>query len=101
MPKIETNSRDEMGIQVKLNRGIQQEAKRGVTGVTAGNSAMRPIVVLLKQNVEYLQKHLPACEVHTHRQSAVHFLYNLNRSKMKVYWDECKDKNDEVCSLFF
>lgn len=24
MPKIETNSRDEMGIQVKLNRGIQQ-----------------------------------------------------------------------------
>lgn len=48
MPKIETNSRDEMGIQVKLNRGIQQEAKRGVTGVTAGNSATRPIVVLLK-----------------------------------------------------
>lgn len=48
MPKIETNSRDEMGIQVKLNRGIQQEAKRGVTGETAGNSAMRPIVVLLK-----------------------------------------------------
>lgn len=46
MPKIETNSRDEMGIQVKLNRGIQQEAKRGVTGVTAGNSATCPLVVL-------------------------------------------------------
>lgn len=36
MPKIETNSREEMGIQVKLNRGIQREAKRGVTGVTEG-----------------------------------------------------------------
>lgn len=36
MPKIETNSREEMGIQVKLNRGIQREAKRAVTGVTEG-----------------------------------------------------------------
>lgn len=36
MPKIETNSREEMGIQVKLNRGTQREAKRGVTGVTEG-----------------------------------------------------------------
>lgn len=46
MPKIETNSGDEMGIQVKLNRGIQQEAKRGVTEVTAGNSAMCPMAML-------------------------------------------------------
>lgn len=81
MPKIETNSRDEMGIQVKLNRGIQQqEAKRGVTGETAGNSAMRPIVVLLKA-AEHLQKHLPACV----RFTPAHFC-NLSRSQMKVYY---------------
>lgn len=53
MPKIETNFRDEMGIQVELNRGIQQVAKGGVTGVTAGNSAMCPAAVLLKPHREF------------------------------------------------
>lgn len=57
IPKIETNSRDEMGIQVKLNRGIQQEAKRGVTKVT-GNSALRPIVALLKPHASRLYKNV-------------------------------------------
>lgn len=90
MPKIETNSREEMGIQVKLNRGIQQEAKTEVMGVTAGR--LKFCHASNYGDVKVTEKLQPASEIQ--------FLTIISSTGRQLkLQSECKDKNAEVYFL--